>query len=419
MHDRSRPHLGRRFLTVWVGQTLSGIGSTMSAVGVAVYVFLETGSAVWLGVLSALPAIPVVLVAPFAGVIDRYSRRSVMLAADAFAAIGPAVALGLALAGRLEVWHLAVAALLASLGNAVQMPAAQAAVPLLVTPAALGRANGLNQLGPAIGFVLGPALATPLVAAWGVQSVLIVDAVTFVAAVTSTALVRFGDVTSASPGIGDDDHGWRSAWDWLRTTGRPLLTLLVAMAVVNCCLGFYNVALEVLAFDVAGSARAGVVFATAGATMIAGSLWVGRRGVPHRRMRALVCGLAVMGAGAVVSAGRPSMAWLVAGVVVALAVVPALNASTATMFHERVPQHMQGRVFGLRFAIGRALDPVGAVLGGLVIGTRDSSGAALVLMGVALALVVLAACLRRSTAYAALDTPIASDASMELAVTAV
>ena len=65
MHDRSRPHLGRRFLTVWVGQTLSGIGSTMSAVGVAVYVFLETGSAVWLGVLSALSAIPVVLVAPF------------------------------------------------------------------------------------------------------------------------------------------------------------------------------------------------------------------------------------------------------------------------------------------------------------------------------------------------------------------
>jgi MFS family permease len=205
----------------------------------------------------------------------------------------------------------------------------------------------------------------------------------------------------------------------LRTSGRPLLTLLVVMAVVNCGLGFYNVALEVLAIDIAGSARAGVIFATAGATMIAGSLWVGRRGVPHRRMRALVCGLAVMGAGALVSAVRPSVVWLVAGVVVALALVPVLNASTATIFHERVPQRMQGRVFGLRFAIGRALDPVGAVLGGVVIGTRDSRGAALVLVGVAVALVVLAAWLRRSSAYAALDTSQLLEASRELAVTAV
>jgi hypothetical protein len=40
----------------------------------------------------------------------------------------------------------------------------------------------------------------------------------------------------------------------LRTSGRPLLTLLVVMAVVNCGLGFYNVAPEVLAIDIAGSA---------------------------------------------------------------------------------------------------------------------------------------------------------------------
>jgi len=427
MQDHPRPPLGRRFITVWAGQTLSGIGSSMSAIGVAVYVFIETGSAVWLGALSALAAIPAVLVAPFAGVIDRHSRRSVMLAADAFAAFGPAVALVLALSGRLEVWHLVIAGFLASLGNAVQMPAAQAAVPLLVSPAALGRANGLNQLGPALGFVLGPALATPLVAAWGVQSVLIVDAVTFVIAVSATAVVRFDDQGDRGAAEGDgDDRSWRPALQWLRTTGRPLLALLAAMAAVNCCLGFYNIALEVLAIDVAGSATAGVVFAAAGAAMIAGSLWVGRRGVPQHRMRARVHGLVLMAIGAVISASRPSVWFVLAGVFVALALVPAVNASTATIFHEHVPPSMQGRVFGLRFAIGRALDPIGAVIGGVVvahvaepamaddgraastlgraIGTGDGRGAALVLLGVAAALLVLAAWLRRSRAYATLDT---------------
>lgn len=387
---------------MWAGQTLSGIGSSMSAIGVAVYVFVTTGSAVWLGVLSALAAIPAVLVVPFAGVIDRHSRRTVMLAADAFAAIGPASALVLAASGRLEVWHLVVAGFLASLGNAVQMPAAQAAVPLLVTSEALGRANGLNQLGPALGFVLGPGLATPLVAVWGVPSVLIVDAVTFVIAVSTTAAVRFDD-SAARRGaeLVDDDRSWRPALRWLRTTGRPLLTLLAAMAVVNWCLGFYNIALEVLAIDVAGSANAGIVFGAAGAAMVVGSLWVGRRGVPRHRMRALVYGLAVMALGATVSSVRPSLGLLIVGVFVALALVPAVNASTSTIFHEHVPQAMQGRVFGLRFAIGRALDPVGALLGGLVL--AHVATPTTVLLGVAAALIALAASLRHSSAFAALD----------------
>jgi MFS family permease len=312
------------------------------------------------------------------------------------------------------------------------MPAAHAAVPLLVTPAALGRANGLNQLGPALGFVIGPAMATPLVAAWGVQSVLIVDAVTFVVAVATTAAVRFGDGAARTTGQQvADDRSWRPAWRWLRTSGRPLLTLIAAMAVINWCLGFYNVALQVLAIDVAGSANAGLVFGIAGAAMVAGSLWVGRRGVPHRRMRALTHGLALMALGAVVSAVRPSLWCLIGGVFVALALVPAVNASTSTIFHEHVPPTMQGRVFGLRFAIGRALDPFGSVLGGVVvarlaepamaedgaaastlgriIGTGEGRGAALVLLGVAGALVLLAVRLRRSPAFAALD--VASDPS--------
>ena len=41
----SGPALGPRFVTVWAGQTLSSIGSALSGVGVAVYVFVETGSA--------------------------------------------------------------------------------------------------------------------------------------------------------------------------------------------------------------------------------------------------------------------------------------------------------------------------------------------------------------------------------------
>ena len=48
----------------------------------------------------------------------------------------------------------------------------------LVDPAALARANGLAQLGPAAGIVIGPALASPLVARWGIEDVLGLDLAT-------------------------------------------------------------------------------------------------------------------------------------------------------------------------------------------------------------------------------------------------
>ena len=183
--EPARPPLGRRFLTVWAGQTLSAIGSTLSAIGAAVYVFVETGSATWLGVLVASAAIPFVVTGPLLSLVDRFPRRTVMIAADVIAATGTIAALALALAGRLEVWQLAAAGFVGGVGTSFQIPAAQAAVPELVEPEALGRANGLYQLGPAAGIIAGPVLATPLVAWWGVEAVLLADLATFVVAVVA------------------------------------------------------------------------------------------------------------------------------------------------------------------------------------------------------------------------------------------
>lgn len=418
--------LGHRFLVVWAGQTVSAIGSSLSGVGVAVYVFLETGSAAWLGLLTALAALPYVVTGPFMGLVDRFPRRTVMIAADAVAAVGPVVALGLALTGRLAVWHLAVAGLIAALGDSIQVPAAQAAVPALVPPAALGRANGLVQLGPAVGVVIGPALATPVVAWWGIEAILLIDVATFLVAVTATSLVRFGDATdpTGAPPV-DDDGSWRTMWAWLSSTGRPLLVMLTVSMVVNLCTSFFNVASVALATDVAGPARAGLVFAAGGVAMVVGSLIVGTRGIPRRRVRAAGVSLAVAGIGAVIVGSHPSLQVLIVGTVVLMAAIPVLNAIGATLYHERVPASMQGRVFGIRSAIARALIPVGSLAAGLLvsrvaapamsdggvgarwlgplIGEGSERGSALVVIAVGLAIALIGAWVARSWVAEALD----------------
>lgn len=412
----ARP-LGRRFLTVWAGQTVSAIGTVLSGVGVAVYVFIETGSAAWLGLLAALSSVPYVLTAPLMSLTDRFTRRSTMIAADIFAVVGPAAALVLALAGRLEIWHLAVAGFLGGVGNAFQWPASQAAVPALVAPEALGRANGLAQLGQAAGIVLGPVMATPLVAWWGIEAVLLVDLATFLIAVAATLSVPFDD--APADGIVPDDGTWRALFTWLRGDGRPFVTLLAASAIVNFLLAFFNVSILVVATDLGGTARAGFVLGAAGAAMVAGSLVSGRRGVGDDRVGTFARGILLAGGGFVLASLRPSLLLVIVGVVVALGSIPALNAAGSTLYHERVPASMHGRMFGLRTAIGRSLEPVGAVVAGVVVarlavpamsdggalagsvgtvlGVGAGRGAALVLGLVGLSLVGVGAWLTRSS----------------------
>lgn len=411
-----RAPLGRRFMTVWSGQLLSAIGSSLSGVGVAVYVFVETGSAAWLGVLGALASVPFLLTAPLLTLTDRFNKRSVMIWADTFAVIGPAIAFVLALTGRLEIWHLAVAGFLGGVGTSFQWPAAQAAIPALVEPDVLDRANGLNQLGPAIGIVLGPVLATPLVAWWGIEAVLLVDLITFAFAVGTTLMVPFEDATDASNVA--DDGSWSALWAWLRTDGRPLIVLLAVMASVNFFMAFFNVSLLVLATELGGIARAGLVLGAGGAAMIIGSLVSARRGVGPDRIGTFARGLMIAGVGFVIASAYPSFALVIVGVVFALGAVPAVQAAVSTVYHERVPASMYGRVFGLRTSLGRALEPVGAVMSGVVvahvaepamaeggslsgsvgavIGTGTGRGAALVLAIVGLTIVGVGAWLARS-----------------------
>lgn len=350
-----------------------------------------------------------------------------MIWADVFAAVGPTTALLLALTGRLEVWHLAVAGFVSGIGTAVQAPASLAAIPALVDVEALGRANGLWQLGPAIGLVAGPVVATPLVAFWGIEAILIADLATFAAGAFLTVMTPFDEVQHVEV---DDDGSWRAAWAWLRRTGRPLMVLIAAMSVINLTLSFFNIALLVVATSVGGTARAGLALGAGGAAMVVGSLVASASGTSSSPVQTMVRTLMVIVLGTTIAASRPVFGLVVLGVAMALIGVPAVNAAVATVFHERVPSGMHGRVFGLRSSIGQILGPIGAVTAGFVIanlaapsleptgalsgsigqliGTGRDRGAALVLLFVAATLVGLASWLRTSKSIAELDTPVSS-----------
>jgi DHA3 family macrolide efflux protein-like MFS transporter len=435
--------LGRAFWRIWSAQTVSTLGSSVAGFGIAVHVFLDSGDAVWLGLLMAAASLPFVVLAPLLGRIDRFERRTVMITGDLIAAAGTIAALGFALAGRLEVWHLVIAAVIGGIGTAIQMPAAQAAIPALVGADQLDRANGLAQIGPAGGVVAAPVIATMLVAQWGITAVLIVDVVTFAVAVAATALTPFRShlhqrLPATAGAASDSTHpiaGWTPVFDWMRTSGRGVAALMAVSATVNLCLGFFNVALVAVVATI-DEQWAGLPLAVGGIAMLAAGVLIGQRGLPERRVPAITLGVFMLAAGCAICGLRPSLAVVAIGAAVALAAVPLVSSAASTMLHERAPAALQGRMFALRGGISRSLDPLGAVVAGVaisvlaepamssggvldrtfgrVLATGDGRGAALVMIFVGLALAVIAAAVRSSASLRHLDAPRPADTDRQV-----
>lgn len=91
-------------------------------------------------------------------------------------------------AGRLELWHVWVIAFLLGLATAYDMPAYQSFYPQLVEPEDLPQAIALNQASFHGSRIIGPALASWLVAAWGMAAAFFANAASFLAVIGSLLL---------------------------------------------------------------------------------------------------------------------------------------------------------------------------------------------------------------------------------------
>lgn len=377
--------MDRRFLRVWIGQVLSRFGTTVSAFGAAVWVFLETDSLMWLAVLSMMAALPSIFAAPLTGLVDRYDRRTVMITADTGAAVVTAAVVVVWLVTDLEPWHLAAAAFVGEFIGSFQGPAYDAAVPALVDdPEDLGRANGLVQLGPGLATVAAPGAAGLLLAWGGLGAIFIVDLVTFAIAVITVLATPFSASVVAEE---DDRMRLRDAAFWVRRTAPGIGALILAMAATNLVLSAFNVAIVARGTDLGGEAGAGLAPTLGGLGMVALGLTIGAKGIPTRRMRALMFVMFAYGGLTIMAVLRPWLALFVIGIGLAVSTVALAQAIVSTTFHERVPGAMQGRVFGLRNAVGRGTAPIGALAAGpiagwSVTGTIAGAGVVLILVGV-------------------------------------
>ncbi|OGQ79121.1 MAG: hypothetical protein A3F90_18430 [Deltaproteobacteria bacterium RIFCSPLOWO2_12_FULL_60_19] len=161
--------LGRRnFRLLWLGQASTGMGTWMDQVSRGWLIYELTDSALQLGLVRVIQALPFLLLSPVAGsAADRYSRKAQVVAAQfAVGLVYAAIAL-LIFSGRIEPWHVYVAAVFMAVAEAFLQPARIALVADAVPPENLTNAIGLNAVVFNVARSTGPALAGMLIAMFG------------------------------------------------------------------------------------------------------------------------------------------------------------------------------------------------------------------------------------------------------------
>jgi MFS family permease len=189
-------HLGRALASrnariFFGGSLIAWTGLWMQRIAVAWLAWELTGSAFWVGMVAFCDLAPAVVISPIAGAVaDRVDRLRLAMLAQGVIAVQAALVATLTGAGVMTIGLLLVLEVAGGIAAAFAQPARQTLMPGIVPRADLGAAVAINSLVFNIARFVGPALAGPIIAIWGVVPAIAANAVGYLLAAGSMALLR-------------------------------------------------------------------------------------------------------------------------------------------------------------------------------------------------------------------------------------
>ncbi|MCO5238195.1 MAG: MFS transporter [Chitinophagaceae bacterium] len=375
----------RNYRLFLLGQTFSLIGTWIQRMAMLWLVYRLTNSAFLLGVVGFCEQIPVLFIAPFAGVYaDQWDKRKALYRIETLAMI-QALLLGLmTLFNFVAVWHLIVLSLLLGVINAFEVPVRQSFVVEMVKRdrLALPNAIALNSTAFNLSRLIGPSIAGILIASVGEGWCFIANAISYAIVVASIIFMK------------------TEKKEWKKTVAKPAIfsqlkegvryialhkimkTLLIVLAIIS----FSNAAIRtlspILAKDILGgnANTLGFLMSAMGVGAITGALFLTKRRanpVLHRivSFTGILLGLGIIGLGA--------SHWLALSLFfIAISGLAQMThtATTNTLLQLHVDDDKRGRVMSFYTVCLQGTTPIGSLVAGSLAGYTGGPWA-LVFMG--------------------------------------
>jgi MFS family permease len=354
------------FRRLWLGQTLSMVGSRMTVFAVALQVYRLTSSSAAVGAVGLVSGASGITVGLLAGgFLDAVDRRRVLLATSVAQLATSAGLAAQAFAGNDSLWPIYVLVGVQAALGAVGAPARSTYLPRLLPADRLTAGAALLTLVGRLGGVVGPSLAGVLTATAGLKFCYLVDAVSFLAAlygVVGLPSLRVPQGEGGRPGLRAMAEGLRFIRRSPVLTGVLLADVSATVLAVPVAL-FPAIAAERFGGDPALLGLMTTAMAVGGVlgTTLSGPVSRVQRQGRAMLVAASVWGLSIAAFGVVHGLALTLLALLVADAADVSSVV-----LRATVVQTATPEAFRGRVSATDYVVGAGVPQLGNFRAGLV-----------------------------------------------------
>ena len=384
------------FRRLLAARTVSHVGDGIALIALVLLVQGGRGTGTSVGALLLATSIPRFL-GPIAGaIVDRVEQRSLMVACD----LGQAAIFGTIAWLQPSFPVLLGLVALAAVFDTLFAPAGRSALPALVRPEQLMRANAWIGMSLNVQVAAGPVLGGLLVSWLDVRGAIAANALSFVL----SALFLLGLPPLRAPAHGGEARGFLAVGvDGLRFAwrNRVVRTLIVALFVGVAFAGLDDVALVFLVRETFhGSALVyGLVTGAYGVGMLLGSIGLSWKGTAAAAGTVFLLGWVAGGVGAVLTGIAPLIALVAVGQAIAGVGNAVEVVAMDTLVQRSVPREMLGRVFGLVGTAAPAGHTLAFAAGGFLVDATSPKTVFLIAgFGVLLVLIPVMLVLRRERA---------------------
>ena len=182
----------RDFVLFLVGQFVSVIGTWMQNTAQPYLAYRISGRPLDLGLIGFAATLPTLLLALPAGVlVERWDKRRTVIIFQAVMAVQALGLAALTFSGYIQIWHIAVFALLFGTASAVEITARQAMLIELAGREALPSAIALQTTAFNVGRVIGPLTASSLLTTTGTEgSVFLANGLSFLFVIAGLVIAK-------------------------------------------------------------------------------------------------------------------------------------------------------------------------------------------------------------------------------------
>ena len=358
--------MSKKVYLLWLGQTVSWTGSSMSFFAIGVWIYETTGKASALSTILFIVAIVGVVTGPFGGVLaDRFPRKTLIIIFDLIIAVLMCVIGYLALNDVLTLTLLIPFALAFGIFEIAHWTTWSAFLGDVVKKQEVTKVSALFESAEAISVLIGPIGGAFIYSFFGLPGVILVDLITCFFGIATITFFKSKKVEiKGKLSFKNVYLDLIEAYNWLKKQ-KGLLSLVTILTIGNFLWGFTSVLLPPMILSFTDARGLGIVESSVGLAFLFGSIISLRLAdkLQGNLKVAIYMGL-LGGISLILGSIRPSIILLcIHGVIAGVSGTVQYTVSSGAWL-AITTEDIRGRALALRGTIAQMLRPLGVVIAG-------------------------------------------------------